>query len=66
MANDRKRSDDQYSGPGRGRQDEHSNDEQVRADVGDEIRGTADEGDEEDFEDLEDLEESEEDSDGSF
>ena len=64
MANDRNRSDEQYSGPTEGRQGD-SKDEPVRGGVGDEVRGTSEEGDEE-LEDLDDLEESEEESDGSF
>lgn len=65
MANDRNRSDDQYSGPSGGRQSDSFSEEPVRGGVGDEVRGVADEGEEE-FEDTEDLEEDEEDSDSSF
>ena len=63
MANDRNRTDEQYSGPSGGRQSE-SGEERVRNGIGEDVRGVADEGDEE-FEDTEDLEEDE-DSDGSF
>jgi hypothetical protein len=65
MANDRNRSDEQYSGPSGERQRDQSNEEQVRGGIGDEVRGVADEGEEE-FEDMDDLEEDESDSDGSF
>ena len=63
MANDRNRTDEQYSGPSGGRQSE-SGEERVRNGVGEDVRGVADEGDEE-FEDMDDLEEDE-DNDGSF
>ena len=64
MANDRNRTDEQYSGPTSGRESESMSEERVRNGIGEEVRGVADEGDEE-FEDMEDLEEDE-DSDGSF
>jgi hypothetical protein len=63
MANDRNRTDEQYSGPTSGRESE-SSEERMRNGIGEEVRGVADEGDEE-FEDMDDLEEDE-DSDGSF
>ena len=63
MANDRNRTDEQYSGPSGGRQSE-SGEERVRNGIGEDVRGVADEGDEE-FEDMDDLEEDE-DNDGSF
>ena len=63
MANDRNRTDEQYSGPSGGRESE-SGEERVRNGVGEDVRGVADEGDEE-FEDMDDLEEDE-DSDASF
>jgi len=63
MANDRNRTDEQYTGPTEGRQSE-SGEERVRNGIGEDVRGVADEGDE-DFEDMDDLEEDE-DSDGTF
>ena len=64
MANDRNRTDEQYTGPTSGR-DSGASEEQSRNDVGEEVRGVADEGDEEFEDDMDDLEEDEE-SDGSF
>jgi hypothetical protein len=64
MANDRNRTDEQYTGP----QDERPSDlseERVRnSGIGEDVRSIADDGDEE-FEDMDDLEEDE-DSDSSF
>ena len=63
MANDPKRSQDQYSGSDRDRGND-MNEERFRGGPGDDVRGIADEGEEE-FEDTDDLIEDE-DSDGSF
>ena len=60
MANERNRTDDQFSGPTSERQ-EDSREDRMRDSYGDEeVRGVADESDEE-FEDMEDLEEDEDD-----
>jgi hypothetical protein len=61
MANDRKRTDEEYIGPDRDRGTDTS-DERIGS-AGEEVRGIAD--DEDDFEDADDLDEDE-DSDGSF
>ena len=64
MANDRNRMDEQYAGPGEELPSD-SNEERVRGiDVGEDVRGVAEESDEE-FEDMDDLEDDE-DSDSSF
>jgi hypothetical protein len=63
MANDRKRSDEQYTGSDRDRGTD-MNEERLRGGPLDDVRGIADEGEEE-FEDTDDLNE-EEDSEGSF
>jgi hypothetical protein len=63
MANDRNRTDEQFSGPASERESE-SGEERIRNGIGEEVRGVADDEDE-DFEDLEDTEEDD-DSDGSF
>ena len=63
MANDRNRTDEQYSGPASEGEREPL-DERVRDGIGEDIRGVADEEDET-FEDLEDLE-GEDDTDSSF
>jgi hypothetical protein len=63
MANERSRTDDQFSGPTSDRQS-NSGEERVRNSYGEEeVRGVAAEGEEE-FEDMEDVEEDEDD--GSF
>jgi hypothetical protein len=62
MANDRKRTDEEYSGPDRDRVSETA-DERVGS-PGDDVRGIAE--DEEDFEDTDDLDDDDEDGDGSF
>ena len=64
MANERSRTDEQFSGPSSGRESE-SREEQVRSGTGEDVRGVADEEDEE-FEDLDDLEDEDDDSEGSF
>ena len=64
MANERSRTDEQFSGPSSGRESE-SREEQVRSGIGEDVRGVADEEDEE-FEDLDDLEDDDDDSEGSF
>jgi len=63
MANERSRTDEQFSGPSSGRESE-SREERIRNGIGEDVRGVADE-ENEDFEDMEDLEEDD-DSDGSF
>jgi len=63
MANDRNRTDEQFSGPASERESE-SREERIRTGIGEDVRGMADDEDEE-FEDLEDTEEDD-DSDGSF
>ena len=62
MANDRNRTDEQFSGPSGGSQSDSGED--VRNGMGEDVRGVADEGDDEEFEDMDDLEEDD-DSDGS-
>ena len=64
MANDRNRTDEQYTGPSSEREREPL-EERVRNGIGEDIRGVADDEEDEDFEDLEDLEDND-DSDGSF
>jgi hypothetical protein len=64
MANDRNRTDEQFTGPGAGRQSDSSEERVRNTSLGDDVRGVAEEGEEE-FEDMDDLEEDE-DSDGSF
>ena len=63
MANERDRTDEQFSGPASEGEREPLN-ERVRNGNGEDIRGVADEEDET-FEDIEDLE-GEDDTDGSF
>jgi hypothetical protein len=57
MARDRNRTDDQISGPERGRQTD-MNEERVRGGAEEDVRGLADEGDGE-FEDTDALDEDE-------
>ena len=63
MANDRIRTDEQYTGPG-GAPERLERGARPQPGIGEDVRGIADEGDE-DFEDMDDLED-EEDSDSSF
>ena len=63
MANDRNRTDEQYTGPTSERESE-PREERIRNGIPEDVRGVADDEDE-DFEDLEDIEEDD-DSDGSF
>jgi hypothetical protein len=62
MANDRNRSDYQLSGPTSDREKDRPSGEEIRGDIGDEVRGVADE-EEDEFEDMEDVEEGEEETD---
>ena len=62
MANERSRTDDQFSGPSSERQGDNSREDRARNTYADdEVRGVADEGEEE-FEGVEDMEEDEDDA----
>ncbi len=65
MANQRKRTEDESSGPEQGGRDMEQDEERIRGGAGEEVRGIAEEGDE-GFEDMDDLEEEEEEGDESF
>ena len=65
MANDRNRTDEQYSGPTDERRSDNE-EERTRSGAGDDdVRGIAEEGDEE-FEDMDDEVDEEEENDGAF
>ena len=64
MANDRNRTDEQYTGPASERESE-PREERIRNGIGEDVRGVADDEEDEDFEDLEDMEDDD-DGDGSF